>query len=237
MDLYIYVDESGTIPKPGTPVNNTDCFVLALVITSKPSKISRKFRKGIVEICNRFSKYETELKNNNEIKGSHLLEREKAIIFEHFYDKCFETSEIGIVQLHNAKAEDKFRRQPALSFNFLVWKFINYYFARQKICYEDVDTVHLVIDERNIASEARHDLQGYIEMENFKKDIPLFKGVTVNYVDSTNESLVQLADMIANSYWRWLRFKKSGSTPKSIEMINPMLVDNRIFEFPKYFDT
>lgn len=236
VDLYIYVDESGTIPKPHTSVKDNDCFVLSLIITSKPSKISRKFRKGIVDICGRFPEYQTELNEYHEIKGSHVSEKRKSIIFQHFYDKCCDTVEVGIVQLHNSKVEDKFRRFPALAFNFLVWKFLKYYFARQTICKEEVDVVHLTIDERNVATNARHDLEGYIEIENFKLDKPLFSSVKVNYVDSKNESLIQLADMVANSYWRWLRFDKLGTEPNSIKMLNPLLVDNHIFEFPKYFN-
>ena len=234
LDLFIYIDESGTIPKPSVLVNDTDCFVLSLIITSKPSKLSRKFRKGIVEICNRYPEYQTELNDHKEIKGSHVSEENKAVVFDYFYDKCFEIAEIGIIQLHNSKAEDKFRKYPAQAFNFLVWKFLSYYFKRQRICKEEINTIHLIIDERNVATEARHDLAGYIQMENFKQDIPSFKSVNVSYVDSRNESLVQLADMVANSYWRWLRFNKSGTEPNSIKMLNPLLVNYRIFEFPKY---
>lgn len=234
LDLYIYIDESGTIPKPSVSVKDTDCFVLSLIITSKPSILSRKFRKGIVELCSRYPDYKTELNEHKEIKGSHIEEQNKSVIFNYFYDKCFDIAEIGIVQLHNSKAEDKFRQYPTRSFNFLVWKFLKYYFKCQKICREKIETVHLIIDERNVATQARHDLAGYIEMENFKEDVPFFDSVVVNYVDSKNESLVQLADMVANSYWRWLRFNKSGTEPNSIKMLNPLLVDKRIFEFPKY---
>lgn len=235
MDLYIYIDESGSIPKPHIKVRDNDCFIISFIITNKPSKISRKFRKGIVNLCKRFPECQSELNMYKEIKGSHIDEKSKSIIFQKIYDKCNEFLEIGIVQLHNSKAEDKFRQFPTLAFNFLVWKFLKYYFARQSICAEEVENIHLIIDERNVASNAKHDLEGYMEIENFKLNNPLFLSVSVNYVDSKNESLVQFADMVANSYWRWLRFNKSGTKPNSIRVLNSLLVYNSIFEFPKYF--
>lgn len=69
-------------------------------------------------------------------------------------------------------------------------------------------------------------------MKNFELPKPLFKDIYVEYVDSSTNSLVQFADMVANSYYRWLKFDKSGTEPKTISMIEPFLVNGTVFEYP-----
>ncbi len=233
MDLYIYIDESGVIPKPHVKVGKNDCFVLSIIITTQKDKLKRKFRTGMTNFIKRHTEFKKEFCDNKEIKGSHIKEKYKPIIFEKICKHCSNYTEIGIIQLHNSLADDKFREVPARAFNYLLWKFlIRYYFKHSKIVTDPVDTIHFIIDERNIAPKATHDLAGYLEMKNFELPTPLFKNVSVKYVDSSQFNLVQLADMVANSYFRWLRFGQTGSMPASIQILNSILVNGEIFQYP-----
>lgn len=69
-------------------------------------------------------------------------------------------------------------------------------------------------------------------MKNFELPNPLFKNVSVKYIDSTQQSLVQFADMVSNSYYLWLSFGRVGTMPKSLQLLNAMLVNHSIFEYP-----
>lgn len=233
MDLYIYVDESGIIPKPQTQLPDNDIFIMSLIITTEHDKLKRHFRAGIKKLIKSNQKYAQEIQTNSEIKGSHLKESKKVCIFEKVFNNCRDYTEIGIIQLYNSIADDKFKLVPARSFNYLLWKFlIKYYFKHKRIVNESIERVYLYIDERNVAQKAKYDLKNYLEMKNFELPKPLFKDIYVEYVDSSTNSLVQFADMVANSYYRWLKFDKSGTEPKTISMIKPFLVNGTVFEYP-----
>lgn len=233
MNLYIYIDESGIIPKPETKVSDNDNFIMAAVITTEQHKLKRHFRKGIKNLINGNDKYAKELNENSEIKGSHIPENKKTIVFEKIFNNCADYTEIGIIQLHNKYADDKFKLVPARSFNYLLWKFlIRYYSKYRKKVDEPIENIYLYIDERNVAQKAKYDLKNYLEMKNFELPKPLFNNIYIEYVDSSTNSLVQFADMVANSYYRWLKFGEKGTIPKTIEMINTLLVNGKIFEYP-----
>ena len=239
MDLYVYIDESGTIPKSQINIDENSCFVLGIVITTAPIKIQRKFREGIVDLTTRFERYKNELKLTGEIKGNNVKEREKAIIFKHVYNKHPDKWEIGIVRLYNKFVHERFRENSARAFNYLVWTFLHYYLNHSKLVAGSVKNVFLVIDERNVASNARYELEGYLQMKNFESSEnnhcqPLFEKVFVKYVDSSTESLVQMSDMIANSYWRWFSHGESGTKPRTIEMFETKLVNECCFDYPRY---
>lgn len=237
MDLYIYIDESGVIPKPHVKVGSNNCFVLSVIITTQKDKLNRKFKAGMNNFIKKHPEYKDEFNKNKEIKGSNIKEKDKPIIFEKICNHCSDYTEIGIIQLHNNLADDKFREVPARAFNYLVWKFlIRYYFKHSRIITKPVDSVWFFIDERNVAPKAIHDLTGYLEMKNFELPQPLFKNVSVKYVDSSQNHLVQFSDMVANSYFRWLRFNKKGSVPISIQILDSMLVNSKIFEYPEIND-
>lgn len=240
MNLYLYIDESGTIPKSETIVDKDDCFVLGIIISSCPVKIRRCFRKGIVNLTNKFDKYKQELDISGEIKGSNVREKHKEMIFSRVYDKHSDTWELGIIRLHNKSASNNFRENSARAFNYLVWTFLRYYFTHNKILTEPVEKIYLTIDERNVASKSRYELEGYLQMKNFELSVStntsLFSEARVKYVDSSTESLVQMADMVANSYYRWLGHGESGSKPNSISMLETKLVNDCIFEYPKHYE-
>lgn len=237
MDLYIYVDESGIIPKPETQDPNYNNFIMSVIITTERDKLKRHFRKGVLKLTKSNKEHAQEMQINSEIKGSHLSESEKVVIFEKVFSNCKDYTEIGIIQLHNFSADDKFKLVPARSFNYLLWKFlIKYYFKHKRIVDKPIDNIHLYIDERNVAQKAKYDLKNYLEMKNFELPEPLFKNISVEYVDSTTNSLVQFSDMVANSYYRWLKFGKSGTEPTTISMINSFLVNGTVFEYPKQYE-
>ena len=95
MNLYIYIDESGIIPKPETKVSDNDNFIMAAIITTEQHKLKRHFRKGIKNLINGNDKYAKELNENSEIKGSHIPENKKTIVFEKIFNNCADYTEIG----------------------------------------------------------------------------------------------------------------------------------------------
>ena len=123
MDLYIYIDESGVIPKPCTKVKENDCFVVAMIISTQKDKLNRIFKSGLVNLLKNHKEYREEFENNKEVKGSNIKERNKPIIFEKILKRCSDYTEIGIIQLHNSFADDKFREVSARAFNYLIWNF------------------------------------------------------------------------------------------------------------------
>ena len=59
--------------------------------------------------------------------------------------------------------------------------------------------ISFVIDEQDVATGAKYDLDGYLNQQLTLKN-PICDRFEVHYTDSRNEKLVQLADFIANSF-------------------------------------
>jgi hypothetical protein len=90
------------------------------------------------------------------------------------------------------------------------------------------------IDERNVRTNAKHKLDGYLT-EHLKAFDPICtKTINVAYTDSKNVALVQFADYIANTFHRNMRRIKESN--QNVKLLAGNLCDNRVFVFPLGYD-
>lgn len=93
--------------------------------------------------------------------------------------------------------------------------------------------IHFVIDERNVATESKYTLQEYLNTELNLVESFAEKDIVVHYYDSKNYLLLQLADFISNTFYRY-RQKNIAESKDNVKMLLNQTSTNKIFKFPYY---
>ena len=89
----------------------------------------------------------------------------------------------------------------------------------------------MYVDERNVATGAKFTLEEYLNTE-YNIENPICEGdISVHYLDSKNRYLIQLADFVANTFYR--AYKKNDPDAKSnVELLRKVLCNGKVFYFP-----
>lgn len=234
-DIYIFADESGSITKQ---FDKDRYFVICLILTNDKIKLNRAFREENIKLAKKYPKLGTMLKNNKEIKGSDITEPRKSELYKNMVEKYSDLFEIGIIILDNKYATTQFSLVKARCFNFLIQEYMGNFFRYHCKFFDRKNTfcqnINFTIDERNIKTNAKHKLDGYLT-EHLTAFNPICTGViNVAYTDSKNIALVQFADYVANTFLR--NMKRIQESKKNVEILQKVLCDNRIFVFPLGYD-
>ena len=159
-----------------------------------------------------------------------MSEARKAPIYEALVEKCAEELELGIVVLDLKAAESRLKQSSSRAFNFLIARYLSkYYKSRSK--FYGAKQLSLFVDERNVATGAKFTLGEYLNTEYNIED-PICDGeIAVQYLDSKKRNLIQLADFLANTFYR--AYKKNDPAAKAnIEVLRPLLCNQKEFFFP-----
>ncbi|KRT94036.1 DUF3800 domain-containing protein [Bacillus licheniformis] len=195
-----YIDESGSIPKFFSRKYKYRFFVIAFIHTTNPRKLRSTFKRAIGRLRKDFPDFFANLPNPDELKGSDTPPFMKLFILE----KLFKATDIKIAHMVvcNQKIEQRFREQPARSFNYLV-SIIMKNFPLSK---EDELLLNLKIDNRNSALPSLNELEGYL-YSDLVLDKQITKNVEVEYLQSDLSPNIQVADMISNIIFQYYRYQ------------------------------
>lgn len=94
--------------------------------------------------------------------------------------------------------------------------------------------IEFIIDEQNIATGADYELCGYLNQQLTLKN-PICDLFEVSYMDSKNEKLVQLADFVANTFYRNIE-KKNKESKETVSMWLHTLCNGDVFDFSDSHD-
>lgn len=89
--------------------------------------------------------------------------------------------------------------------------------------------ISLIIDEQNIATGAKYELCDYLNQQ-LTLHHPICYVFEIHYIDSKNEKLVQLADFLANTFYRNIE-KKNLESHETVKMWLHTLCNKDIFDF------
>lgn len=234
-DVYIFVDESGSITKQ---IERDRYFVICLIFTNNKIKLNRAFREENIKLAKKYPKLGIMLKNNKEIKGSDITESRKYDLYKNMVEKYSDLFEIGIIILDNKFTSTQLSLVKARCFNFLIQEYMGNYFRHHCKFFDRKNTfcqnINFTIDERNIKTNAKHKLDGYLTEHLTAFDPICTDSINVAYTDSKNVALVQFADYVANTFLR--NMKRIKESKRNIEILQKTLCDNRIFVFPLGYD-
>lgn len=228
--INIAIDESGSMTTQYASGNGY--FVIALVIVKDDNKktLKRYFRKFIhlnTEELKGFDKDSKMFINNkfHELKGNLLTPDFKKRFIEYMtYNQLFN---VIFIKVDNKRIyDDSLYKNTARAFNYLISLCLESNLKNGRLPKDDY---FLQIDQRNTKTEAIRALEEHLSI-NLEIMMKLTKSVKVEYFESYNNILVQIADSMANMYFSYLHSRKRYSS-----VINELRRNNTIiqeFNFP-----
>lgn len=198
MIILFYIDESGSIPKFYPKKYKNRFFVIAFVHTDNPKKLKNTYKRAISRLRKDFPDFFDSLPNPKELKGSETPPFMKLFIFQ----KLFKSTDIriGHMVVFNQKIDQRFRENPARSFNYLVSIIMKNF----PLSDEDRKLLNLQIDNRNAALPSLKELEGYL-FPDLVLEKQITKKVNVDYLLSDQSINIQVADMVANTIYQYYR--------------------------------
>lgn len=163
--------------------------------------VRRLYKKKISQLMRKSDTYRDWIHKNREIKGADISETVKMSVYEHVVTHASDKIELGIIVLDNQYTTDRFIENHARSFNYMIQTYLDSYFRKHSRFMHGSGKIEFIIDEQNVATGAKYDLGGYLNQQLTFKN-PICDLFDVTYTDSKNEKLVQLADFIANTFYR-----------------------------------
>lgn len=230
--LTAYIDESGSITKKD--VKHNKYFIIAILFTRETKRVKRYFKKGIASLMQN-KKYAKLMNRNGEIKGSEVSETKKYKIYDRIVRNCKYDFEIGIIVLDNNYTTEQFIENHARTFNYITQVFFDNSFRNCSRYKNTVSKMNLIIDEQNIATDAKYTLDGYLN-QHLTIINPLCDEFNVSYSDSRNHPLIQLIDFISNTFYRNIE-KHDETSIENIKLLQTILCSGRIFDFSTEHDT
>lgn len=190
--VYIILDESGEFTK-----KHEQYFVIGGYVTNKIYQVRSTHRNIEKEI--KISK-KIPLKNRHELKASNLNFKQQA----RFINALLDIPDVFPVAIVINKKQllkmNKQKYKNSVSFNYLVGQLLKYLFNCKIPILDNTKEIHFRIDNRNIATELKYELTAYLRNNEELK--PYNKKFTVKYLDSLRFNEVQMADMVANMYYK-----------------------------------
>ncbi len=225
--MNIYIDESGSMTHN---INKDEFFIITLLLVENQNILKN--------IYNRFiRKYYDDLKNIScenkmfdknekflELKGSSFNPDMKRKFINYF---CKNNHfKFLYIKVDNSKAYSNFYKNKARAFNYIVKLALEHLNNRGVLtdrCWS------ICVDNRNIKTGTKHQLKEFLSTELITgKDI--VDEIHVEYFDSCNNKLIQLADVFSNLLYS--NIKTEGNYNEEIEFLqdNGYLIG--FFKFP-----
>ena len=201
---YLYIDESGSMTTEHSA--KRPYFVISIVRVKDIEKLKKTYKRFV-------SSHMNELKKADErklmFKGSRFVELKGSCFtpkLKHDFVKYFCQNnyfEVFYIVLDNAIIQPKFYNNTARAFNYIIRLALEYYINHS---YISDSSIILQLDERNERTETKYFLENYLRTELCTKDL-IKEDCTVRYFDSSNNKLIQIADVFANLMFTELHTK------------------------------
>lgn len=237
--MIIYIDESGSI---NNHIPNNKYFIVSLIHATNKDALKRAYKRFVSShhgrlleldngkvhpITGKVVKEGGKMFSNGsfkELKGSQFDKEMKQAFVDFFSRK--QSFEIYFIKIVNDKLTDYFCQNTARVFNYTIKLAIEYFIRKGYLPNEDCS---LQLDERNEKTETKFFLENYLNTELSMNGTAIGK-FDVKYYDSSNNCLIQIADVFANLYYSHLQ---TGGYADEIKKLEDAGILKFIFEFPK----
>ena len=157
-----------------------------------------------------------------ELKGSQF-DKDMKLRFINFFSRK-QSFELYYIKISNKKLTDQFCENTARVFNYTLKLALEFFINKNYLPNENCS---LQLDERNEKTETKYFLENYLNTELSMNGTVTGK-FKVEYFDSANNSLIQIADVFANIYYSHLQ---TGAYNEEIKN----LIDKGILKFTFIF--
>ncbi|WCG32634.1 DUF3800 domain-containing protein [Enterococcus dispar] len=196
--MKLYIDESGSITSDNFWKNR---FFTIGYIENRDNfyRVARTFKKSKINYLKHNPNCRLSIKD--ELKGSDMSNDMKLDILGNVASRC--NLGFNYMIFDNQSATDRLRKNPSITFNYLVG------ISTKKILTNSTDrTLNLHLDNRNCSVYNLKSLEDYLKIELIAK-AGIADNVTVQYHESENNELVQIADIFSNSVHRLVTYHNS----------------------------
>lgn len=222
--MDIYIDESGSITEF---FKRDPYFIIAFFIPDDKDNMKKIFRRYISKNINKFKKdtrYRIMFHESGkfkELKGSCMTFGDKKDFLDYFCQR--ENWKVFYARLNNSRANSDALNNTARSFNYLIKSALEKEIMKNFI---DEENFNLQIDNRNVKLREQFFLEEYL---NTEIGMETGKKFNIIYFESEDNTLIQVADVLANILFS-SHFKKEYA-----ELIKKMKDEKflvKIMEFP-----
>lgn len=226
--MNIYIDESGSMTLE-TKQEKNKYFIITLILTEKPDILKKVYKRFIQKYYSDLKKIDTENKMFDgskflELKGSAFTpEMKRNLIYFFCRNNYFK---ILYIKIDNSMVNANLYKNKARAFNYILKLTLEY--LNNKSILVDRNWV-LNIDERNVKTEARYQLNEFLNTE-FSTGKNIADEISVQYFDSCNNKIIQLVDVFSNLLYS--NIMTNGAYDNEIKYMtdNGYLIN--IFKFP-----
>ena len=236
--MVIYIDESGSI---NNHISGNEYFIIALVRVVDKDSIKKSYKRFVSSNFDRLLMLDCDkvkpstgqvikeggkmfCKGNfRELKGSQLDKKMKQKFVDFFVQK--HSFELYYIIIDNKKLTDRFCENTARVFNYTLRLGLEYFISTGYLQSEDCI---LQLDERNEKTETKHFLENYLNTELSMNGTTNGK-FAVQYFDSANNNIIQIADVFANLYYSHM---KTGGYKEDIQKLKDAKILKCLFKFP-----
>lgn len=223
---HLYIDESGTMTVSHNKTH--PYFIISIVRVKDINKLKRTYKRFVSDHMKELQKADNKgLMFSGakflELKGSCFTPKLKRDFVNFFCKNQY--FEVFYIVSENSKIQPRFYENTARAFNYLIRLSLEYYIHNG---YLSNNGLLLQLDERNEKTETKHFLENYLQTELGQKNV--VKGdCKVQYFDSSNNCIIQIADVFSNLYFSEL---KTNAYTKEIEHMKKGGYLKHVFEFP-----
>lgn len=191
--MNLYIDESGSIN-----ILNKKEFIISIIIPNDIDKLKKVYKRFVSKNLSRLKELD---KNNKmfrkdgtflELKGS-CFDKDMKLEFLKYFCKN-NLFKVRYIVLDNRMIAEKFTENKARTFNYLMKIFLTNTIKSNIIKEREL---FLNIDERNIKTNSKFSLEDYLHQELILGSNIIDK-VRVEYYDSSQNKLIQIADVFSN---------------------------------------
>ena len=195
--IEFFLDESGSMTKEYAHQN--PYFVICMLKVNDKDQLKRAYKYFIRKYHKELKSIDTNNKmfNNNkflELKGSALTPEMKKLFINHFCQ--YNSFELFYITIDNNKLTDeKIFRNTARAFNYFVKLALTHCIHKKKL--PKNEKYYFQIDERNQKTGSKNTMKDYLNTA-LGLDEKLVDEIGISYFDSSDNHLIQIADVFSN---------------------------------------
>lgn len=227
--MDIFIDESGSVHPTNKCLNRY--FIIGIILSKDTKKLLKSYKIFVRKNLDYLQKIDKECKmfdkngKFKELKGSSFNRKLKLDFLEFFLQK--NEFQVAYILLDNNRLEKRFISNKARTFNYLLKLYFENYLQWND---SSVKNLYLNIDERNVKTDSKFSLEDYLNQE-LVLNMNLLDNVTARYYDSSQNKLIQIADVFSNIMYSNIMTR--GVYNDEIKALMNKGIILPIFKFPK----
>jgi len=238
--MNIYGDESGSINNHSHETH----FVITLIKTSDSKALKRRYKRFVSNNLERLKELDLPryyadgtLKREGykmfdhdgnfiELKGSQFDREMKIKFIENFIE--VQNYEIYFIQYNNRRLTDGFCADISTAFNYPFRLAVEYFYKNGYFDSNQSEACNIQLDVRNEKTDKKFFLEQYLNTELRGRGL-INHNINVEYFDSKNNKLVQLADVYSNIFYSHL---KTNGYNNELTSLREKGILRFVFKFP-----